>query len=255
MMLTAGGQGGSITHSLTYDRPDFSAHIGVTVLTNAIAFADTTQSSVTVTGVNFGLDQLSSGLRFGSTASETTLWISTTALLGKVSMGLSPTRHFAVTAGMQQGGSTTEILSFDASVLSSVAPVNGATANTATLTLSGSTGGITNSTGGITNAYRVGKTAAESSAWVSDTSLFGRSPTGGPALYSNLVVTAGVKAGTLSDVFTYNNPSISSAFPTNVVWFSGLSLSIIGNGFATSTFTQQNRLGFTACEATGWNSD
>ena len=255
MMLTAGGQGGSITHSLTYDRPDFSAHIGVTVLTNAIAFADTTQSSVTVTGVNFGLDQLSSGLRFGSTASETTLWISTTALLGKVSMGLSPTRHFAVTAGMQQGGSTTEILSFDASVLSSVAPVNGATANTATLTLSGSTGGITNSTGGITNAYRVGKTASESSAWVSDTSLFGRSPTGGPALYSNLVVTAGVKAGTLSDVFTYNNPSISSAFPTNVVWFSGLSLSIIGNGFATSTFTQQNRLGFTACEATGWNSD
>ena len=253
ILVTSGEQGATKTDIMSYDRPDFFA-LGGTSVTNAISvLADLSKTVLTIFGSNMGLYRISPKARIGVTAAESTVWESTSSMLGMVARGTLGSRKLDLTATMQNGGTVTDSLSYNSPSLSSLIPENGAMVDTVVVTSAGSNFGSMS----VTNQFRVGHTAAESSVWISDTSVFGMTPTGGPEKYGRLfAISSGqMLAGSLTNTFTYNNPILSAPAPSNVPYVGEVSMSIIGLGFSISSFSQSNRLGGTSCEATGWISD
>jgi len=156
-----------------------------------------------------------------------------------------------VTAG-ERHGSMTQVWSNDTPVIDEVSPPNSPATGKVSITLSG-----------VDFVFcpfgRLGFSGAEASNWVSASSLVCKSTTGTNVPGSDLgtVVTAGVKAGSLSQAFTFNSP-ISSFHPANqamrsTAWTS--SLTVYGSDFGKSETSLASRFGESGTQASQWMSD
>ena len=155
----------------------------------------------------------------------------------------------AVTVG-ERVGTVTEAFSIDLPSVSSIRPQNRATTGSASVTIAGQNFGLAD----FSAAIRLGHTSCEATLWVGDSSIKCRTPQGirGTRVIS---VTAGIQAGTSTEVFSFDIPSLSSLHPTNKASTGSASVTVQGAGFGLVDYSGGARLGLSACEATDWLSD
>ncbi|KAJ1470092.1 hypothetical protein T484DRAFT_1849089, partial [Baffinella frigidus] len=182
----------------------------------------------------FATADYSPGARVGVTSSEATAWLSETTVVCTAAGGVGATRRVAVTAGLR--------------LESDNAPAAGGVL--APIIIG------TVSDFGYTDRARLGATACEATAWVEDTTVICKIAAG---LESTLrvVVTAGVVAGSSTEMMSYNVPAVSSLKSTlyNRAPFSSEAFTLSGVSFATQDNTAWARLGASAAEASVWVSD
>jgi hypothetical protein len=217
--------------------------------------AMTGSASITVEGLNFYNEDYTSSIRMGFTAAESTEWESDTSLRARSPQStLHGTRRLAVTAG-QRVGTQTEVFSWDLPSLSSVQMGNRASTGSTSVTIQGHAF----SEVGLTFGARIGHTSCESSEWESDTQVRCRFPSGVRGTL-RVAVTAGQRAGTLTEAFSFDVSvrGDNAAVPTtqfNVPSTGSISVTVIGADFGTYLSTLSQRVGMTTCEASDWQSD
>ena len=108
--------------------------------------------------------------------------------------------------------------------------------------------------GSMSPRTRIGGTACEGSPWISDTTVRCLTPSGVKGTMK-LVVTAGIRAGTLTEAFSFDVPSLSVLEVGNRATTGSASVTVHGSNFGNFSYTQAARVGDTACEATDWTSD
>jgi len=221
--------------------------------------------SVSIFGFNFGVSTwyVTPVARMGMSACENSLWLADSSILCSVAAGATGDMLFTITIERRSASTTTLLLSYDAP-----APQQLILANVGRQTqfsiLLGSNFGVYDTSGHL----RVGISNAETTLWGSETSVALRASTGCSA--SQLVVmTSSNRMGSSTQILSYDNPSISSAHPTNTRALGHTQVSIFGGMFGQVDFTPAARVagfgttsehhathlgGGTGCEATVWKS-
>jgi hypothetical protein len=102
-----------------------------------------------------------------------------------------------------------------------------------------------------------GRSCAERTTWRADSSLSVKVQhfIAGTVRF---LLTLGKQAGTLTEILSYNNPSVLLMVSTNESATGKYLVSLTGSGFAAynlSDHTSAGRIGSSACEATLWISD
>ena len=211
--------------------------------------AGTGSASVTVHGQGFGHAAYSGAVRLGGTACEDTAWESTTAVRCRTSEGTRGTQRVAVTVG-ERAGTATEAWSVDLATVSAATRTNRAGTGSASVTVQGSNLGLAD----YTSAGRLGGTGCESTEWWSETSVRCRT-TDGARSTRRLVMTAGERAGTATDAFSFDRPVISLVSRINHVTTGSVSLTLHGSSFwSLSDASLRARVESTACESSVWKS-
>jgi hypothetical protein len=105
-----------------------------------------------------------------------------------------------------------------------------------------------------TSAGRLGGTGCESTEWWSETSVRCRTSHGAWST-RRLVMTAGERAGTATDAFSFDRPVISLVSRINHVTTGSVSLTLHGSSFwSLSDASLRARVESTACESSVWKS-
>ena len=259
------------SHSLSSQTELFS-FIVQSLSSEVKANVPTSGTAAFMFGQNFGNTQVSFTSRTGETSSEASVWLSKSSLSCKMSRGIKATRPLFLTL-LSKDASQSEIFSYSPLTVSSARDSNGVSTGSVSVTLSGqSAGTISYSFGG-----RVGRSAAEASIWISDSSIsslfasgisyllgpyreYGGSPL--PSLLSSaqsvIVCTSGRSTGSISEGFTYRlQISVSAVQSPNfpVGFSSKRQVVILGLGFGTLDWTDKTRLKQSAAEGSFWVSD
>jgi len=258
--ITVGRKTGTMTNAISYDQP----FVTETVVRDPLQDVFLVSSSnfpvlpaqvVTVTAGSLVPHDISPSLRLHSTATESSAWVSDTSLIGLHAAGVSLSLRMIVTAGVA-AATVTEGVTYDAAVLMASLAANVASAGSLMTTTRGDGMGVF----AFSDIGRLGLTASESSAWVSDTSLH--------CLYSHgltgsqiVLVTAIAQTSTLSEAVSYNQPTLILTEPGAQKASRNLnpqledSVSIIGQNLGVSAVSVALRTGGTSCPSTEWNSD
>jgi hypothetical protein len=206
VVVTVSSSQGTGAGILSYDRP---------VMARSPVGVYNTPSSPVAPMLNFqaanlGRSDYSAALRVSSSAAAATVWIADTVVQGRVAVGVGGTLRVVVTAGGRaaMAGTSTEVASYD---LPSILPSFNLPTHAAIwaadsgrkLAVKGQGWG----TYAVSAQVRLGVTAAETTIWVSDTSiqLQGSSGVGGT---QRITVTAGVQSGTGLAAASYDAPSM-----------------------------------------------
>jgi hypothetical protein len=265
--VTVVGTQGSITELYSYNTPRIFRMLRRNNPTSG-------STSATILGVFFGTMDISDELRAGYSACEASTWRSDSAIQAQVSYGLHATLEFYVTANIQVS-TMSKGFTYDEAISSSVSPVN-AILQQATLLVFGN-GFLP------TNTFRIGRTTAVSTGWLSDSQTFCRA--GSSFLKSQLLlVTAGMGVGTQSFVLSYDGGVIINmgwsywvetyqflllfqrfnlptypAGPQLSIYRDGSSMGpsvfIVGQNFVFTQYSQRARMSISICESTMWLSN
>ncbi len=241
VIVTAGVAVASLTEAVSYDIPNL---VNINIANMRPVGAD----SLTMSGSSFGPVGYTMQGHIGDSACEMTAWVSDTALYVKVAAGVHRTLTVTVTAGIRVGTST-EAVTYDAVILSSVALTNMVTTGGEVVTVTGTNFGKSDYTG----MARIGNSAGEMTQWTSDTSVVVKSAAGISRTLT-ITATAGVIVGTLTEAISYNIPMVVSMVG-NVRTAGQSSVTVSGGFFAQTDYTMASTFGGTACEATVWVSE
>ena len=235
--MSVGKARSTITEVVTYDK----AFISSLAHTNTMASG---AGSITVS-----MGSLYNTLQArGMTACEATEWVSDSSVRGMVGQGVGGSRRGVVTAGTQFA-SVTQAWSVDGAGMSVMSGINVAGAGGASVTVHGASMGLVTYTG----RAREGHTGCEATEWMSDSSIRCKSEIG--TWGSRLgVVTSGERSGSITDVLSYDVPSMSVASPPNSPSTGRTSITILAADLGGFGFSSQGRLGFTSSEASQWLS-
>jgi len=239
--FTVCDQVGTLTSVFTFDQPSLKTFAG----TNAPKLGG---SSTTTYGANFAIFDLSGASRIGGTAAQSTLWKSNTAVVLKSAQGYDGSLRIVFTACGAMG-TTTASFTFDLPVIIKGTPVHGPAAG-GTITMHGQDFGIADYSG----KARFNGTVCETTVWTSNSVVSCKYPAGTGG-YVFTVFSMAVKKATLTHVFTFDDPSITSLQGTNSVATGGMTLSMYGENFGTNDYTVITKVGATACARTIWVSD
>jgi hypothetical protein len=138
--------------------------------------------------------------------------------------------------------------------ISTIAPTNSPNGGVNMVTVFG------RSLGPVTQFWRlrVGGTACATHVWLSDSSVAAAVPPSGPEYNARVVVTLQTMAiDTLTNAWTYDAPSVSSAKPQTGnadAGASGSIMTVFGEGFGSYESSQRIRLGDSAAVSTTWVS-
>jgi hypothetical protein len=242
--LTVGNSGATISQSFSFDLPDLSTTYGRNRKVNGNIF-------VRIAGSGFGNPEQTLGSRSSGSACEQSIWMSDTevsCVQGSFSnSGFSKRLSFTV---IRRTGSLTELLSFDvASMTLPKARYNTPRTGSAHFTVWGINVGTT----AISAIPRTGFTAAQSSKWISDSSVWCMTSWG---LRSSrmLLLTSGNAMGCSTGAFSYAGLASSAISTTNKPTTGTVSVSIFGMGFGAYIVTSKLHYGYSSCEATTWTS-
>jgi hypothetical protein len=230
-LLTAGLQLGSHSLATSYDVAGAS-----TISANVRPAGG---SSMTVHGGNLGTIAYSS-VTHGVTVSEMTMWESDSRIVCKVSAGLGRTIRVLLTSGISTG-TLTEAVSYQSQSSRASTRQNLAATGSIVLRVSANNLGIMD----LSLRVQIGVSAGESTRWVSQTSLLCQASSGTRGSISH-VVTSGFTGGTITDILSYDAPSVLIAGPANLVWSQYLGISLLGTNFGQAGTTYRARLGSTA---------
>jgi hypothetical protein len=240
VLITVTSMVGTEAQAFTYDAPILSQLQG----DNGPITGGT---SVTLTGSNFGLTDLTPTALIGSTQCATSVWTSSTVVKCATSFsgGYGVKKSGMVElAGLS--GTILDSFTYDAPTISITELTNGPSTTGARVTVSGSDFGQMN----LTPTARVGKTRCATTSWMSSTSLICSLASGaGSTLHSGVNLFS--LEATLSDVFTYDSPTITTV-GSNGPTTGGNSLTIVGTNFGAEDFSASARIGSTSCTRTDW---
>jgi len=239
--FTVCDQFGTLTSVFTYNHPSLYEFAG----TNAPKLGG---SSTTIHGLNFAIFDLSGASRMGTTSAQSTLWKSNTAVVAKSPPGHHASLSIIFTACGAMGTMTVSF-TFDSPVITKGTPVHGPAAG-GTITMHGQDFGIADYSG----MARFNGTACETTVWTSNSVAACKYPAG-TGEYVSTIFSMASKKGTLTHVFTYDDPSITSLQGTNGMATGGMTLSIFGQNFGTNDYTVIAKVGGSACAKTIWVSD
>ena len=250
--ITAGMQLGTTSQALSHD----GASISMSNFGNVAAISGI---KLTMLGTSLGSVHVTVNARVGDSACESTEWGGNyTWVVCKVArIGHQDTMRLALTVFVGRGilGTVTETLSYNAPEISSFWVTNIPVQHAhATLTLSGF--------GFETRAFntlsiRPGDTDCEWSSWQSFSSILCRVAYASSQGTVSVVMTSGARVGTLSQVLTYDQGTISNLHTANIPPSGNVSLTVLGSGIVVGGIqaTLQARWDVTACESTSWLSD
>eukprot|EP00286_Rhodomonas_abbreviata_P024601 CAMPEP_0181297044 /NCGR_PEP_ID=MMETSP1101-20121128/5026_1 /TAXON_ID=46948 /ORGANISM="Rhodomonas abbreviata, Strain Caron Lab Isolate" /LENGTH=505 /DNA_ID=CAMNT_0023401947 /DNA_START=215 /DNA_END=1732 /DNA_ORIENTATION=+ len=238
--ITVGETVGSETDALSYD---------VMLSTTLMANVQSTGSvSVTVAGSGLGGMSFSAWARMGHSSCEASDWESDSSVRCLSSAGVRGTVRVGVTVG-EALESMSESLSY-ALTLSSLIQANAGTTGSVSVTVAGmGLGGMMQSI-----RRRVGQSSCEASEWVSDSSVRCMSSSGVRGTL-RLGLTVGDQAGSLTEALSYGRVEISTVNVLNRMFSSSTPISMRGSSFGLIGLSSKSAIGFTACEASVWESD
>eukprot|EP00961_Rhodomonas_salina_P289753 3914979-Rhodomonas_salina.1 len=240
----------------------------VSYVASAMPFGNTMvggNRSVTLVGAGLGIFGSSSRFRAGVTGCEASQWLSDSSVFALVANGVGQTLRLAVTVGARTA-SISDAVSFDAGVASSLLTSNTIAAGARRVWYYGGM------FGNVDASHRtiLGFSACEATVWSSTSSVLAINPAG-IAFLRQIGVTAGTKAGSLTQVFTYNNPVVSrletsngddTQWPTTTLpdrWAGtrtgGNVLTLTGENFGTRDYSMVVSIGNKTCAQTNWTSD
>ena len=207
---------------------------------------------------------LTLAINVGSTACESSLWLSDSTVLCSSQAG----DHRSISLYLslaEKVSSLSQQFTFDSNVLSNPGKTNNPARSTHTMTslrfmvsnlrnfTSNSTGPSPNisfwATGAqfglydASNALRCGATSAEATVWVSDSTVYAAFSDGLFSSKTLLVTSATLMAGTVTIALSFDKPVLSTIFATNAPR-SGDKLSVLsGSGMGTAHFSASVRVG------------
>jgi hypothetical protein len=205
-------------------------------------------SSVTVLGMNLGLNSYTAWAHMGMSVCESSQWQSQTAVQCKALAGQSSSLRMSMSIGGAVG-SLTLTLSFGAARPSTIRASNHGLTGSSRLTLQGVNYGQVNVSPRVQTW-----TSCEMSVWINDSSIR-CNPSGGLRACSRVSASVGACLGSVSNFVTFDAYSISSASQSNQI-VSGLhSLTVFGGSLGISAHSLKTRFGQTSCEESAWRSD
>ena len=240
VIVTVCNQMGTLSLALSYDRPAFVDLSG----TNSPKKGGSTS---TVSGSNFATSDVSGAFRFES-AAEATLWKSDTSLMAKSHAGHDGMLKIVFTA-CHSMRTWTGAFTFDSPVITKGGPTNGPTVG-AVLT----SYGVNFAAADYSAKTRIGGTAVAATVWISDSSAASNVPAGVGGSH-DVVFSIATQFNTLTNTFTFDNPTITTVRGTNGVATGGTEISIYGLNFGTWDDSATARVGDSACTQTRWVSD
>jgi hypothetical protein len=168
-----------------------------------------------ISGADFSIYDLSSSVRLGSSASESTRWLADSAVLAaSPSFATSPTNSFSpiVSVGCRLG-SETFTFSYDASIVSVPSSFgNGPTTGSSTFGVFGDSFSSSSSSPRV----RIDQgSAAEATRWRSSTSLLSRL-CAGVTRTGLVIITLASEPVTISELFSFNSPNLRREISTKV---------------------------------------
>lgn len=105
-----------------------------------------------------------------------------------------------------------------------------------------------------TPGERTGETQTEYSRWASDSNVKAMS-TSGISSSKTIVLTSGVRPGSVSEILSFNLPVLSSNKHGNQPSTGSTVVSISGRNFGPNVFCLKQKFQYTAAETTEWDSD
>jgi len=242
--LTAGLVSGSASAMFSADSPSLS-------MPSTSNLASGLPLSITVVGRGQGIFDVTVRLSDGQTASEMTAWVSDTSMHGRTGPGLRGSHRLMITAGLQQGGTVTEIVSTDAVSVSMPYGSNAASDAAVMLTVHGSSFGLASRSPGIST----GLTSCEATSWLSETSTRCLS-SGVIGTSLRVTTTAGLLSGSVTEGFSADGLwKMSTSMLGNAFSTGSIGMTVVGIGIGLAQYSQVLQVGGSASERTYWQSD
>jgi hypothetical protein len=205
-------------------------------------------AAIFVQGRYFGRSTQSFTMRIAGTYCPSTTWISDTTLTVRNAGGIALFSDLVVTIQAHHLTSMTGMMSFDQPSWKSSQRVNVPTRGDVLLTVKGLNFGMQH----WTQSQSVGKTACESSMWISDSTVV-CSPSSGVHNSWQLSVTLGRQHARISQAISYDVSSIDSLRRSNLgPQPSSEEHMILGSNFGRHDTTIVARICQTTCPSTSW---
>ena len=230
--------------------------------------------NVTISGKNFGAGHYSGSGRIGKTAPHETSWNNDTSIVGLMPHGVCKSLNVTVSV-CGNFGTGTFLFSYDAPIvvanltahrefverdqIATENALNSPVTGGGTLTLTGSDFATSDHSSQLRHMH----TAAQVTMWSSDSAMAMKVPTGErSSLRLVATVCHQISTSTISVVYAYDSPFISSVSKPNAPTSSGYLLSVFGGHFGKSGYSPSASLGqngtnhgATSCETSDWKSD
>ena len=242
LVISAGVHSGSASDIMSFDQMRFSNSEPVNI-------AVTGSTSMTISGIGMSRTDCSVQARIMHSAAESTVWISTSSIRCRTAHGSSASSSVILTSG-SQALSTTFVLTFDTKKVRPAAFLGNdpSTGSVVVILVSG----VLNRATSLNS--RIGLSASESSAWVSETSLDCLKVAGrGASLMMS--ITSGIIVSSTSQAVSYDVPYVLKILATNCPTAGNCMIELQGSGFGSADFTPITRVGRTGCMSTPWKSE
>jgi hypothetical protein len=240
-------QMGTQALSFTYDAPLITIHR----VTNA---PSSTGVQISVTGLNFGEQDLTPSVLIGVSACQSTSWTSATATYCYTASGVGGRLNLEFNL---QGviGTLSTVFTYDTPIASFASMANGPMSGGASVSLYGTNfgGGDYSATIQMLSKFAEHQSCATSS-WSSVSTFLCISPTGA-ATTPHVAVAVESVAGTSVNVFTYDAPVVTRSAMSNAPTSGGAELTVNGINFGMSDATPTIRLGSSTCQSSLWLSN
>lgn len=239
--VVLGGVHGSATVAFSYDAPVLTAYAQPNAPTSG-------QASVTLSGLNFAMSDVTNVVVVGETQCATASWSTDTSVKCLIKAGAGKSLAVAMAVGATVG-TWAHSFSYDAPAISQLARFNAPATSGTQLSLRGFNFGTSN----LSPIARLGMTACASTQYVSDTQVTCTSNSGTGVMLEASVETAAV-VGLAEAAFSYDSPVLTRAFPRNAPTTSGVWVTVHGSNFGSSDKTATLSVGTTDCGTTSWST-
>jgi hypothetical protein len=234
--VTCGSAAGSLTEVMSFDRMVLSTCFFANI-------AGTGAIRLVLSGSALGTAALSKTGRAGSSAATSTVWASDSSLSLTPCSGRVSTQEPLVLTVVQQAGSITSLYSYDRGAASSLSRTNGRATGGPLVTIAGADMASFDAS----VHARIGMTVCRTNAWLSDTSMICGVSAGVSEGLGMRIEVAGLAGNTVTGVFSYDLPTLSSVQPPYSPTTGNTLLYLAGRDFGTYDSTVSISVGDTRC--------
>jgi hypothetical protein len=250
----------SLSESFVFESGDvlFASYNSPSVFRSNEIAPTSASTSILIAGFQFGTKSASPQTHMHVSSHEATTWSSDSSLQPRIIVGVGIMTGVTVTSFLQIGITNSSI---QYGVVRGVDTFSGYFPVTSKLIVNVQTL-VGLGTMDTSCKMRAGKSAAQWTLWISDSSLNGRvsSGVGAGRMIGNFGITVQRQTGNnISSALSYNAASLISVSPGNVATSGGMSTTVIGTGFGVQGFSGRLRASMnsnpTAFEGSFWRSD
>ena len=235
------GIAGAMVNSFSYDAPRVTALSPGTVPTSG--------GTLTVLGINFGVDNYAQSSSSGGSDLET-LWVSDSTFKSTVLAGTGASKDLTCSVVSQLHVRPAAFSYAQPLITSLTLPIATTTGGGPMTTILGANFGMANSS----PHAKAGFTAAATTQWISDVAVRGRAARGvGGAL--DVVVEVDGQRGTKVAAICYGAPVVTYVSPVEVATTGRTTLTVLGSSFGSFDSSIAASVGISECLQARWTSD